>query len=190
MRTMQLALPPKFGFSIVVLALAIWTLQHPSSAAAASVAPEASARTGWLEQTNWHLPISTPAELVNNYQAPSTTYGAGHRGIDYSVVDGQSVYAPNDGEVTFAGLVAEKPVISIKHAGDFLSSFEPVCHTVLVGQRVKRGDLIGRACGSISYRSHCAPRLCLHYGIRNAGFYLSPLGVAGALPPSHTVTMS
>lgn len=182
MKTLQLALPPRFSLTVVVLAMVIWGIQHPSEAVASQ--PATTIRT------NWALPVKTPANLVNNYWAPATKYASGHRGIDYRVTDKQQILAPNDGEVGYVGLVAKKPVLTIVHLNDLVTSFEPVCSVVLTGQKVKRGQVIGHVCGSISYRSHCQPKLCLHYGIRHAGRYLSPLGVAGALPPSHTISLT
>lgn len=184
MKTLQLALPPKWGLSIVVLALAIWTMQHPSSATAQNSANAAISSSS----QRWQMPVKAPVALVTSYLAPATPYAAGHRGIDLLVKSKEVVLAPSDGRVGFVGQVAKKPVVSIEHPGGFVSSFEPVCSTLLAGQKVHRGQALGFACGSIHYKSHCAPKLCLHYSIRSAGLYLSPLGVAGALPPSHTVS--
>jgi murein DD-endopeptidase MepM/ murein hydrolase activator NlpD len=88
------------------------------------------------------------------------------------------VFAPADGVVHFAGVIVDRPVVSIEHPGGLISSFEPVAPTVVVGESIRRGEVIGTL-----RVGHCA-RACLHFGVRLHGEYLSPLNYLGGIPRS------
>jgi len=111
--------------------------------------------------------------------APAGPYGAGHRGIDIrppsGAAAGAQVLAPADGVVHFAGFVVDRPVLSIEHAGGVLSSFEPVQTTLVAGDRVTRGQVIGTL-----LPGHCASP-CLHLGVRVDGSYVNPLLFLGGV---------
>jgi murein DD-endopeptidase MepM/ murein hydrolase activator NlpD len=120
--------------------------------------------------------------MVRPFIAPPTPYAAGHRGIDIATVTGAGdsavVYAPADGVVHFAGVVVDRPVLSIDHGDGVLSSFEPVASTLVAGARVRQGEVIG-----LVEPGHClAP--CLHLGARRNGNYVSPLNYLGGIPHS------
>ena len=102
------------------------------------------------------------------YVAPATVYGPGHRGVDLAAEAGAVVRAPADGVVHFAGFVVDRPVLSIEH-GDVLSSFEPVDAVVTAGERVQRGQVVGRL-----LPGHCSS-VCLHLGARVHRQYVNPL---------------
>lgn len=123
----------------------------------------------------WAWPVPAPHSLARPYIAPATPYSSGHRGIDIRASEGVEVRAPADGVVHFAGFVVDRPVISIRHAGGVLSSFEPVEALVVAGQRVERGQVIG-----ILLPGHCASP-CLHLGARIDGEYVNPLLFLGGL---------
>jgi hypothetical protein len=69
-------------------------------------------------------------------------------------------------------------VLSIRHAGGLLSSFEPVDAVVTEGEAVSRGEEVGTLAPSAG---HC-PIDCLHLGARLDGQYLSPLVLLGGVP--------
>ena len=123
----------------------------------------------------WAWPVPAPHTLARPYIAPATPYSAGHRGIDIRSPAGTEVRAPADGVVHFAGVVVDRPVISIRHAGGVLSSFEPVEPFVATGDRVRRGEVIG-----VLLPGHCASP-CLHLGARVDGEYVNPLLFLGGL---------
>ena len=123
----------------------------------------------------WAWPVPAPHPIARPYVAPATPYSAGHRGIDIRSPVGAEVRAPADGVVHFAGVVVDRPVISIRHAGGVISSFEPVEPLVSTGDRVRRGDVIG-----ILLPGHCASP-CLHLGARVDGEYVNPLLFLGGL---------
>jgi murein DD-endopeptidase MepM/ murein hydrolase activator NlpD len=112
--------------------------------------------------------------VVRPYVAPSSDYGAGHRGID--LISGTELRAPADGVVHFAGVVVDRGVLSIDHGGGVLSSYEPVTTTLEAGDIVHRGEVIGEI-----QPGHCA-HLCLHLGVRVDGEYVSPLNYLGGVP--------
>ncbi|MGL4339501.1 MAG: M23 family metallopeptidase [Rhodoglobus sp.] len=115
----------------------------------------------------WFWPVDPPHHIMRPFLAPATPYARGHRGIDLAAQN--RVYAAEAGVVHFAGTVVDRPVLSIQHPGNLLSSYEPVQTTLHLGDVVDRGDLIG-----IIEPGHCAST-CLHFGVRLHGEYVSPL---------------
>ena len=173
--------------SIVAVAL---MLLVPASAASAAPRPA------------WDWPVDPPKVLVRQFIAPATAYSSGHRGVDLATASG-SVYAPADGVVHFAGVVVDRPVLSIRHTGGLISSYEPVETTLHKGAVVARGDAIGTVLADrvltdpvltdpvltdpvLTGRvlaGHCS-HVCLHFGVRRDGEYVSPLLVLGGIEPS------
>jgi murein DD-endopeptidase MepM/ murein hydrolase activator NlpD len=145
----------------------------------------------------WLWPTAGPRVIHRGYSAPATRYASGHRGIDLAIAG--PVLAPADGVVHFAGIVVDRPVLSIMHEGGYLSSYEPVTTVLHKGDVVSRGEAIGevsdadqidqnatigdRAPPVRATTGHCA-RSCLHFGLRLNGEYLSPLVLLGAIPRS------
>ncbi len=130
------------------------------------------------EAPAWVWPVDPPHTVSRPYRAPATTYAAGHRGIDLGVTRGSPIRSPDDGVVHFAGVVGDRPVLSIRHEGGLLSSFEPVDALVVEGDRVTRGQVVG----SLAAPSGHCPSDCLHLGARLDGRYLSPLVLLGGVP--------
>jgi murein DD-endopeptidase MepM/ murein hydrolase activator NlpD len=123
----------------------------------------------------WAWPVPAPHPIARPFIAPETPYSAGHRGLDIRADAGAEVRAPAAGVVHFAGFVVDRPVISIRHPGGALSSFEPVEPLVATGDRVAQGDVIGTV-----LPGHCAGP-CLHLGARIDGEYVNPLLFLGGL---------
>jgi murein DD-endopeptidase MepM/ murein hydrolase activator NlpD len=142
------------------------------AAPAAGSASASPASTG-----DWRWPVDPPHPVVRQYLAPATPYGAGHRGIDIGSA-GTGVFAPADGIVSFAAVVVDRPVLSIRHPGGIVSSYEPVQSTLKAGDAVSRGQPIGTL-----LPGHCTA-LCLHFGVRLDGEYVSPLNYLGEIPRS------
>ncbi|MEN9749631.1 MAG: hypothetical protein RL149_709 [Actinomycetota bacterium] len=133
----------------------------------------------------WQAPLSTPLRLINPYFQPNSDYSAGHRGVDYRVLEGDSVYAPTRASVWFVGKVVNRAVITLRtHSGDLLE-FEPVCSHLLAGDPVESGQELGQICeADQSYRPHCIGQTCMHFSLRTAEGYLSPLVRYGSLAPT------
>lgn len=141
------------------------------------VGPAAAAEPGW----RW--PISTGNRaLIRQFQAPASTYGAGHRGVDLAAIVGQQVLAPASGTLVFNGLVARIPTLVIDHGG-LRSSFQPVQSPLKVGQAVTAGSVIGVVVGETGTQAGHCPRTCLHFGVRNSTGYLDPTKLIRATSP-------
>jgi murein DD-endopeptidase MepM/ murein hydrolase activator NlpD len=117
-------------------------------------------------------PVPDP-HLLSGFRPPVADWQAGHRGVDLAARPGTPVHAVAPGVVTFAGLVAGKPIISIQLAADPARrlTYEPVLPLVSVGDRVAQGRVIGTISAS---GGHCAGS-CLHLGLRTADGYRDPL---------------
>ncbi|MHB1173403.1 MAG: M23 family metallopeptidase [Lacisediminihabitans sp.] len=158
---------------LTLVVLAVLVVSPASAAARLSAAqPAAGAAPSW----SW--PIDPPRVIVRPFIAPETPYSAGHRGIDLAAAAGTTIYAPADGVIHFSGVVVDRPVLSIQHAGSLISSFEPVQSLLAEGTTVRRGDPVGTVAPG-----HCASG-CLHFGVRLHGEYVSPLNYLGGIPRS------
>ena len=148
-------------------------------AAIVSFSPSAGAVRGetGAGEPRWAWPVAGPSIVLRGYEAPPHRYGPGHRGIDVEAPPGVSVLAPDEGVVSFTGVVVDRPVISIRHADGLVSSMEPVDAIVAAGTAVTRGQPVGT---HVSGGSHCDS--CLHLGARKNGEYLSPLALLGGIP--------
>ena len=146
------------------------------SASVSPVPTVAHAATGTT--ASWAWPVPAPHSIERPFIAPESAYGAGHRGIDISSIDGAVITAPADGVVYFSGVVVDRPVLSIAHADGLVSSYEPVESGLPPGTTVRRGDDVGHL-----LRGHCAS-VCLHFGVRLYGQYVSPLNYLGGIPYS------
>lgn len=131
----------------------------------------------------WVAPLKTPT-LVHEFRQPNSDWSAGHRGVDYLAAEGAPVIAPKDSVVSFDGKVVNRGVLSLKTSEGLILSLEPICSQLSVGQSIRTGEYLGNACYGTEYVSHCLPRLCLHFSMRNASGYLSPLVKIGGLSPS------
>lgn len=159
-----------------------------SSASALGAQP--GALTGEAVE-GWRMPFEVPTQLVNEYRQPSSEYSAGHRGVDYLVSLNQEVLAPARGQVRFVGRVVDRNLISLSHPGGEITEFEPVCSDLIAGEQVEAGQIIGWVCDpSIQYRQHCTNLRCLHFSLRKADMYLSPLALIGGLNPSRLLPVS
>jgi len=134
--------------------------------------------------SGWDWPVDPPHRIVRPFEAPATRYSAGHRGIDISSPVAASVRAPAAGVVHFAGVVVDRPVLSLEHPGGYLTSYEPVTTHLTAGERVARGQPIGRL-----DPGHCTSP-CLHFGVRLDGQYLSPLLLLGEIRRAVLLPMS
>jgi murein DD-endopeptidase MepM/ murein hydrolase activator NlpD len=123
----------------------------------------------------WDWPLK-PARLSAGFDRPPKNWLPGHRGVDLIGQSGDKVLAAGNGVVTFAGLVAGKGVVVIKH-GSLRTTYEPVSALVVVGSKVRVGQVIGTL---VVGESHCSTRAtvsCLHWGLRRGEKYLNPLSL-------------
>jgi murein DD-endopeptidase MepM/ murein hydrolase activator NlpD len=156
--------------ALLALALAsaagAWPAE-PAAASGGSVDHAKPQRDDWLDP---------PAvmDIAALFERPASEWGAGHRGIDVWLGEGEDVFSPDDGVVTFAGRVAGRGIVVVLHPSGLRSTLEPVIARVGAGAAVSRGEPVGtlELAGS-----HCAPRACLHWGVRRGDAYLDPLDV-------------
>ena len=118
----------------------------------------------------WELPVAAPATMTSPFRSPPHPYAAGHRGIDFKTAMGDEVTAPATGTVHFVGVVAHKPVITVRVDEGTLYSFEPVA------SELHQGDLVvtGQPLGVTNVGGHCEAS-CVHFGVRVHGEYVNPL---------------
>ena len=115
------------------------------------------------------------AVIARYFEAPSSPYGPGHRGIDYAVASGTRVRAAGDGVVSWAGSVAGNLSVTIDH-GDGLES----TYSILASLEVARGDVVdeGRFVGTVG-RDHEGSAGGLHFGVKLHDSYVDPLDYLG-----------
>lgn len=116
-------------------------------------------------------PLQPRPQVATSYDPPPRPWLPGHRGVDLVAAEGQAVLAADDGIVTFAGTVADKPVVAIDH-DSVRTTYEPVSAVVSVGQSVQRGATIGTV---VAGHAGCAHPACLHWGAKRGETYLDPL---------------
>lgn len=119
----------------------------------------------------WRSPVAG-LTVVHPFDGPERPWLPGHRGVDLDAPPGTPVLAPRSGVVTFAGVVVDRPVLTVQHEDGLRSSVEPVTATVAVGDQVTAGATLGTVTPT---RTHCDPASCLHWGVRDGEAYLDPL---------------
>lgn len=145
------------AISVLVLAIAL-AFVSPSMPASAAALTGVSPITG--------LSVS------RGFDPPAVKWGSGHRGVDLAATPGTVVRAPADGTVTYAKVLAGRPVLVISH-GALRTTLEPVRATVSVGTHVTRGQAVG-----VLVAGHdCPAASCLHWGLKRGDQYLDPLSL-------------
>ena len=92
----------------------------------------------------WRWPLEPAPEVLATFVAPAGAYGPGHRGADLSARVGQPVLAAGAGVVAFAGRVAGRGVVSVRHPGGRRTTYEPVRSRPGPGHTGPRGSAAGR----------------------------------------------
>jgi murein DD-endopeptidase MepM/ murein hydrolase activator NlpD len=111
---------------------------------------------------DYRWPISPTPPLIRPFQAPPQPWAAGHRGVDLLGGAGTPVLAAAPGTVTHSGVIAGRGTVTVTHRDGRRTTYEPLDDRSPVGAAVAAGDRIGSlATGG----SHCAPRICLHWGL-------------------------
>lgn len=128
----------------------------------------------------WSWPLEPRPAVLRVFDPPARPWLSGHRGVDLGAAhDGVPVTAPAAGTVSFAGVVVDRPVITIDHGNGLRSSFEAVRSHLTAGAAVAEGDVLGSV-----LPGHCTPAPCVHWGVRRGGVYLNPLAFVTDLRPS------
>lgn len=124
---------------------------------------------GAEEPDGYVPPVEAP--VVDAFRAPTTPYGPGNRGLLYGTEPGTPVHAAAGGTVAFAGSVAGSRHVTIEHPDGLRTTYSFLeAVSVVVGQRLQQGDLVGTTAGQ------------LHFGARSGDAYLDPASLFGAGP--------
>ena len=128
-------------------------------------------------------PLRPHPTVVRGFDAPRPNWQRGHRGVDLAGSVGQPVYAAGTATVVFAGRLAGRPVVSLRHPGGLHTSYEPVRAVVRAGQLVTAATVIG-----VLDPGHpgCGQAACLHWGAMwgpaSRADYVDPLGLLASTP--------
>jgi len=155
----------------------------PTAAASQQGSTTTAAQAG--AAPSWQWPLAPRPPVLHPFDPPPKPWLSGHRGVDLEFTAGTQVLSPAAGTVSFAGVVVDRPVITIDHGGGLRSSFEPVESTLAVGATVARGEVIGTV-----LPGHCPAAQCLHWGVREGEDYVNPLQFVLDLRPSILLPLS
>lgn len=133
-------------------------------------------RNGNQCEPRFDWPVDDP-QVEQQFERPINPWAPGHRGVDLVAEQGTVILSPQAGTVSFAGKVAGKDVVSVRHRGGVTSTFEPAVTELSVGDTISRRQPVGIVEGN---SDHCEDR-CLHWGLkRGTADYLDPQQYAGS----------
>ncbi|RBP98014.1 hypothetical protein CRD60_02220 [Bifidobacterium aemilianum] len=117
----------------------------------------------------YQWPVDHPT-ILKAFSNPPQPWLSGHRGVDLDAEPGLPIRAPAKGSIAFAGQVAGKSVVSLKHE-KATSTFEPASTELKAGSKVRKGEVFAKHEGG---SDHCGDH-CLHWGLRSGPkSYLDP----------------
>lgn len=129
-------------------------------------------------------PVDGP--VVVRFTQPQNAWGPGHRGIDYAVPSGTKVRAAGAGTVTFAGPVAGRLALTIRHGGGYETTY-----TSLREISVDRGDTVSQGQWvATTARAHPNGEPGLHFGVKIDGAYVDPESLLGAFDVSRAIHLA
>lgn len=160
-----------------LLLLSLTGVVPATAADAASDPAPPSVQRAAVRAADWQWPLAGARVVLAPYRAPEHAWSPGHRGADLAAAVGAEVVAPADGTVAFRGVVVDRPLLTIAHAGDLVTTLEPVESSLQAGDAVRAGEVVG----SLAVGGH-APVGALHLGLRWHGEYINPLTMYGDLP--------
>jgi len=116
----------------------------------------------------WRPPVEAP--VVDPYRAPECRWCPGNRGIEYRTVPGTAVRAVAAGTVSFAGSVAGRRYVVVRHADGRRATYGHLASiTVAAGDVVVARSVLGRA------------SVDTHFGLRDGARYIDPTPMLGQL---------
>jgi murein DD-endopeptidase MepM/ murein hydrolase activator NlpD len=162
--------------ALLVPGLLVAQLTAPTAALAPPPAPHrlpAAAAPRPPGPVPWLAPVAGGLVVLSAFDPPAETWLSGHRGVDLAAPPGTVVRAAGAGVVTWAGSLAGRGVVVVTHPDGRRTTYEPVTATVLPGEEVTAGEVLGSTAGG---SSHCgAVPSCLHWGLRQGADYLDPM---------------
>jgi murein DD-endopeptidase MepM/ murein hydrolase activator NlpD len=119
--------------------------------------------------------------ITRGFEPPSADWLAGHRGVDLVAEPGDQIRSMAAGTIGFVGQVGSVPVITVRYPGigHRRSTYEPVTASVVVGQHVAQGEVIGTVAQA---GGHCGGHGCLHVGLKTDSGYLDPASLVRRPP--------
>lgn len=135
-------------------------------------------------------PLAGRPEVVTPFAPPEKKWQAGHRGVDLAAAAGSQVLATAAGRVSFVGVIAGVPVVTVDH-GAVRTTYQPVTGNLAVGTAVT----VGTPVGVLQQGHRCqvaGTDVCLHVGLREGDHYLDPLlmfALDGAVGGGHDVRL-
>lgn len=142
--------------AIATLCVLITTVANAPLLSMASNTDDASCKARMV------LPIAG-GRIIHTFDAPEKPWLTGHRGIDIQTHVGDSIRAPANGTISFAGNVGGKDVVSIRHE-EVTLTFEPAKTLMHVGTQVMQGQDFAIVHGISDHCEHS----CLHWGIKRS----------------------
>lgn len=128
-------------------------------------------------------PLAGPATRA--FEAPSSAWGPGHRGIDLTAPAGTPVRSATRGQVTFAGDVAGVLAVTVDHGGGLETTYSDLSAiAVATGEVVDGGHLLGE----VGVAHPGVPGL--HFGVRLHDAYVDPMLYLGPLDISAAVHLA
>ena len=116
------------------------------------------------------IPPIPGAINIKDFFVSENQFASGHRGIDFLASENSPVLAAQDGYISHSGFIYNRWTISVTH-NSFRTTYEPVKPIVKLGQKVKQEEVIGYL--QIE-GSHCLPKSCLHFGLKEGSTYFNP----------------
>ena len=146
-------------FALIVLAFTLFGSIPPARAASGT----------------WIWPLAGP--VIRAFQAPSSPYGKGHRGIDIAAAVGTVVIAPTSGKVTFSGSIGTHLFLTLDHGANLFTTYSWISAPLVAkGDRVRAGQPV-----ALSGNGHPGDTIpSLHFGVKVDGAYVDPMRF---LPP-------
>ena len=159
--------------AVVAVALsAAMTGMSPPASAATSL-PQPPPEPGPAPGSRYAWPLHPPPVVRAPFRPPAHPYGPGHRGVDLGAAPGRPVLAARAGTVVFAGPVAGRGVVSVRHDDGLRTTYQPVRPLVPAGAQVAAGQVIATLVPGLA---GCPDPACLHWGVRRGpAEYLDPL---------------
>lgn len=166
---LRTAIRPTLLVAAGAFAAALVALALPPPPASA-VPPGATPGASW--------PLSPRPQIVRGFEPPPKPWLPGHRGLDLAGSPGQPVLSATAGTITYAGPLAGRGVVVVT-TGPLRTTYEPVIPSARIGTTVTPGQQLGTLSTA---GTHCPPRPCLHWGLRQATNYLNPLTLLSTRP--------
>ncbi|MFI7551803.1 peptidoglycan DD-metalloendopeptidase family protein [Micromonospora sediminimaris] len=148
----------------------------PSERSFSPAVPRADAAPGIADTRPFRWPVDGVPRPVRRFDPPPRPWLAGHRGVDLLAPAAATIRAAGAGTVLFAGMVVNRPVVTVGHADGLRTTYEPVQPAVPVGTVVPTGAPLGTL---LPGHAGCPAAACLHWGLRQGDDYLDPLALLG-----------